>query len=237
MRGMNRTIRMCLRFAALLAALSMTHCGLPLRFEIDQIKSDNPGMVPSLLSSGLIDVVPFGEAGTCGPNSALAGIIPDCPLPGICFTAACVNHDICYSTCGTQQAVCDQVFFWDMIYLCDSSTSNFTEQNECYSMAWIYAQAVSIYGDSYFPNTQEIVCTRDAQKWIPDGQVFDDTARAAEALGPAPFVDMDNDLMPDEWETIVGLDPTDPADAWLDYDGDGLVNLGEYTHGMDPYVQ
>lgn len=211
-------------------------CGLPLRLEIDTIKASNPGMVPSVLASGLFDAVPFEEAGTCGPTSALADIIPDCPLPGVCFTAACANHDVCYSTCGTRQTSCDQVFFWDMIYTCDAGTSDFFEQNRCYSLAWIYYQAVAGYGGLYFPSTQEAVCARDAAKWIPDGQVFDDAARTIADLPPAPFVDADGDLMPDDWELIVGLDPGDAGDALLDYDGDGLINLGEYTHGSDPYV-
>ena len=34
--------------------------------------------------------------------------------------------------------------------------------------------------------------------------------------------DSDNDGMPDGWEVANGLDPTDPWDALLDMDGDGL---------------
>lgn len=217
--------------------LAVASCGLPLRLEIESIKADNPGMIPSILASGLIDAVPFEEAGTCGPTSDLASIIPDCPLPGICFAAACLNHDICYSTCGTQQTGCDQVFFWDMVYTCDVSTSDYFEQNRCYSLAWIYYQAVAGYGGFYFPTTQQIVCARDAEKWIPDGQVFEDAARLAEAMPPAPFVDADGDLMPDDWELVVGLDPSDAGDASADYDGDGLINLAEYTHDGDPYLR
>ncbi len=216
----------------------VSSCALPLRLEIDQIRADHPDMVPSVQSSGLADVLPPEDVGECGPNRELASIIPDCPLPGVCFTAACANHDLCYSTCGTRQASCDQVFFWDMIYLCDTQVTDFFEQDRCYSLAWIYYRAVEMYGSEYFPTTQEIVCAvaEQAREWPADGQVLEPSARSAESDVVAPFIDVDDDLMPDDWEIRVGLDPTDPADAWLDYDRDGLVNLAEYTHAGDPYV-
>jgi hypothetical protein len=46
--------------------------------------------------------------------------------------------------------------------------------------------------------------------------------------------DLDNDGMPDAWETQHGLDPNAAADATLDPDQDGLTNLDEYTHGTNP---
>ncbi|MCK5641665.1 MAG: PKD domain-containing protein, partial [Gammaproteobacteria bacterium] len=46
--------------------------------------------------------------------------------------------------------------------------------------------------------------------------------------------DNDSDSMPDDWETHFGLDPTDPNDANLENDDDGLSNLEEYQAGTDP---
>ncbi len=46
-------------------------------------------------------------------------------------------------------------------------------------------------------------------------------------------VDADGDGIPDAWETILGLDPFDPADATADFDGDGLVNRDEFLAGTD----
>jgi PKD repeat protein len=46
--------------------------------------------------------------------------------------------------------------------------------------------------------------------------------------------DDDNDGMPDPWEIFRGLDPLDPLDAILDFDGDGINNLTEYQLKSDP---
>ncbi|MGI9309701.1 MAG: hypothetical protein ACR2P6_10590 [Gammaproteobacteria bacterium] len=51
---------------------------------------------------------------------------------------------------------------------------------------------------------------------------------------PALAVDLDNDLMQDEWETVNGLNPADPLDAALDGDTDGLTNLQEHDNLTDP---
>jgi len=47
-------------------------------------------------------------------------------------------------------------------------------------------------------------------------------------------LDSDGDGMPDVWELAHGLDPHDPSDAGQDADGDGLTNLQEYLIGTDP---
>jgi hypothetical protein len=57
---------------------------------------------------------------------------------------------------------------------------------------------------------------------------------APPALGTPPSGDSDGDGMPDAWEIANGFDRTNPADAALDFDGDGSTNLGEYEAGTDP---
>jgi len=48
-------------------------------------------------------------------------------------------------------------------------------------------------------------------------------------------VDTDGDGLPDVYEELFAfLDPNDPADAALDFDGDGLTNLQEFTLGTRP---
>jgi ABC-type molybdate transport system substrate-binding protein len=46
--------------------------------------------------------------------------------------------------------------------------------------------------------------------------------------------DADGDGIPDPWELLYGLVPSDPADAPLDFDLDGMSNLDEYRAGTDP---
>ncbi len=46
--------------------------------------------------------------------------------------------------------------------------------------------------------------------------------------------DADGDGMPDTWENLFGLSPTNSADQLLDSDGDGYTNAQEYTAGTDP---
>ena len=67
--------------------------------------------------------------------------------------------------------------------------------------------------------------------------------KAAEASGPigdsSPFdllalVDVDEDLMPDDWEGDNELSSADSTDAALDSDGDGQSNLAEFQAGTDP---
>ena len=48
--------------------------------------------------------------------------------------------------------------------------------------------------------------------------------------------DSDGDGIEDWWETGFGFDPSDPYDAALDSDGDGLSNLAEFLAGTNPLL-
>ena len=51
---------------------------------------------------------------------------------------------------------------------------------------------------------------------------------------PLGEFDVDEDGMPDDWEALHGLSPSNAADAAGDADGDGFMNLHEYWAGADP---
>lgn len=49
-----------------------------------------------------------------------------------------------------------------------------------------------------------------------------------------PYIDSDNDGIPDAWEIKYGLNPNDPSDAILDMNGDGYTNIEKYINGINP---
>jgi len=57
------------------------------------------------------------------------------------------------------------------------------------------------------------------------------TLRVMVAIGG----DADGDGLPDDYEVLVGLDPSDPLDALADSDADGLTNLEEFAAGSHPF--
>ncbi|MCO6438982.1 MAG: hypothetical protein J5J06_17960 [Phycisphaerae bacterium] len=88
--------------------------------------------------------------------------IPDCPLGTVCFTQACDQHDICYSTCDTSKRECDQAFFEDMIRTCSLSIPvSSSEFAACRWTALIYWLAVDRLGLDAFNETRRGVCPPD----------------------------------------------------------------------------
>ncbi|MBU0637751.1 MAG: hypothetical protein KKB50_02715 [Planctomycetes bacterium] len=166
----------------------------------------------------------------CGPGGILSDLVPECPLGIVCFTEACNHHDVCYGTCGNSRTECDERFYADLCAACAERYPNGGLEAElCAGLAYIYWQAVARLGESFFESAQVDMCACVAAQG---------TARLSDGWVPAkaPFVDRDDDLLPDNWELAVGCDPSNCADAGLDFDGDGLSNLHEYLHGTDPYA-
>jgi hypothetical protein len=69
------------------------------------------------------------------------------------------------------------------------------------------------------------------------GKIIDDEEQVGgwpELKSAAPPEDSDKDGMPDIWEKQHGLDPNDPADRNADADVDGYTNLEEYLNNTNP---
>jgi hypothetical protein len=56
----------------------------------------------------------------------------------------------------------------------------------------------------------------------------------SDGIGNNADLDDDNDTMPDDYETVNGLNPLDATDAAGDLDGDGFTNLAEFEAGSNP---
>ncbi|MFW3145247.1 MAG: PKD domain-containing protein [Thermoplasmatota archaeon] len=66
---------------------------------------------------------------------------------------------------------------------------------------------------------------------VTDGETFsDERILIVTVVAPPPDPDLDKDGMMDVWELRFGLDPSDPLDADLDPDNDGLTNKQEHDH-------
>jgi PKD repeat protein len=69
---------------------------------------------------------------------------------------------------------------------------------------------------------------------VSDGQLNSEVREIILTVSaPPPDPDLDGDTMLNEWETKYGLDPTDPSDADLDLDDDGLTNAEEFDYYDD----
>lgn len=181
---------------------------------------------PSAMGGDPCTATPNG----CGPSGFLS-FFANCPFHFVCFEEACNEHDLCYATCGANRLTCDVYFVSLMWSICDETFRPDTEDLQtCQTLAFIYFMVVFHFGEEFYNDAQEFFCSCDPG----------DTPAATNADGPGrlamapPFVDDDRDLLPDRWERAVGLNVGD-IDSFDDSDGDGLINLAEFIHGMDPF--
>lgn len=144
----------------------------------------------------------------------------------------CDKHDICYGTCGADRLTCDKAFRDNALSLCDSLFSQNTECNkfrfDCRATAHIYYWAIRLRGKGAYDAAQEEFCACNGLP-VPFFSVQSTTDS-----GGLDSDDMDNDLLPDDWEIFFGLDPTDGDDTQRDPDQDLLPNVLEFLARTDP---
>lgn len=88
--------------------------------------------------------------------------------------------------------------------------------------------------------TRDTIDQRVAREVLQgEGMVIDSQRQVGgwiEVPAEDPAKDSDGDGMPDVWELAHGLDPQSPDPSTLDRDGDGYPDLEEYLNGTDPRV-
>ncbi len=180
------------------------------------------------------------QSNGCGPGGTVGALVPDCPyvfFTQVCFSPACDVHDICYGTCAcgslAHKIDCDVQFYLDILSICSAEFPGLLDAlhfGVCANQAYIYYLGV-FYGGLFGPygSAQDEACQCEECGG----------AGAGGTLPPGvdpPFLDLDEDVLPDEWELEVGLDPTDPSDATMDFDGDTLTSHFEYLAGTHPFM-
>ncbi len=123
----------------------------------------------------------FEGGKACGDGNALAALIPDCPVEGVCFTSACEGHDSCYVDCEASRAVCDGQFYNAMTRICHESLAiDSVDLRQCLHAALIYYSAVRERGaESYHcddvispPIQQGACCTPGGPPVCADEDAF-----------------------------------------------------------------
>lgn len=161
---------------------------------------------------------------------ARCGAVPEI----VCFTCPCLAHDTCYGTCGVAKADCDQAFLDDLLDLCLTSGLSECATGECVARAYLYAALVVLAGGPAFAAARA-ECPGETKDFIKTAWTPGDDY--AELLPfTLPYTDLDQDLLPDDWEREFGLDPLDPMDVLMDLDGDGVYPLTEYLAATGPRI-
>lgn len=170
------------------------------------------------------------------------------------FQTACNAHDVCYAECccnpsdirckKIRQMYCDLKFYGDMLRACRGFYG--IQRDECNIVASIFFVAVSAKGLPYVNCECRVGCPPTG-----DGGSRPTMERLGLAINTHaesfientdesydnPALDEDQDGVPDQFEVLVGMDPTDATDAIADPDQDGIPSAMEVLLGIHPFMK
>lgn len=72
------------------------------------------------------------------------------------FTPACKIHDDCYAQCNANKALCDAIFLYNMLAICEYALG--PSEEACRFMAHEYANSVYFFAGSAFEKAQDEAC-------------------------------------------------------------------------------
>ncbi len=84
------------------------------------------------------------------------------------------------------------------------------------------------------PHHVEVIGKNDASFYQNDAAYGSSGRITVSPTWTIGAADTDGDGIPDSWEIAYGFNPTNAADANLDFDNDGMKNLQEYLAGTNP---
>ena len=89
----------------------------------------------------------------CGAHFRFGTSDPNEDLP-------CNNHDCCYETCNRSKAECDQVFYEDMLAVCNQPVGFICAQlvPDCLTWAASYFDGVVVFSGSSYTSGQNRAC-------------------------------------------------------------------------------
>lgn len=131
-----------MRFRSMIAVLG--GCGL-------LASACDPGFMSRFGAAFRDQVGTSAEGQMCGDGSDYAALIADCPFEGVCFTAACQAHDVCYNNCAGSRFECDRRFRSDLLDLCNEQFGfRDVGRRECLYFANLYWAFVDATGGEYY---------------------------------------------------------------------------------------
>jgi hypothetical protein len=159
---LRRTLAVVLTAAALLVAPTAARAAAPTKAQVLLSWTQTTATSTAAWNAARIDRAPW-QSYQFDWTTDYCSSSPDNPL-GFDFTLSCWHHDFGYrnykdlGTFDTNKARLDDMFYADLKRKC--ATYSPSVQAACYSLAWVYYQAVSIFGSLEAVNPSDVDRTR-----------------------------------------------------------------------------